>query len=158
MVDVHTGYSAASLIQTREMDEAARQLEVAWINVHGAPSIISGDIEFFNSRFAEALRYFSIQFEPRPARRHNKLGVVERMISVVRVLLQRLLKDASKSSVCVVASVERKEVVSRAVYLSNIFYSSKTLRSFEMAPGYTPSLVGLPQAKQSAEIITAHNE
>ena len=29
MVDFHTGYSAASLMQTREMDEAARQLEVA---------------------------------------------------------------------------------------------------------------------------------
>ena len=108
MVEVHTGYSAASLMQTREMYEAARQLEVAWINVHDAPSIISGDIEFFNSHFADALRYFSIQFEPRPARRHNKLGVVERKNEVVRVVLQRLLKDASKSLVCVVASVERK--------------------------------------------------
>ena len=77
-VDIRTGYSAASLMQTREMDEAARQLEVAWIKVHGAPSIVSGDIEFFNSRFADALWYFSIQFEPLPARRHNKLGVVER--------------------------------------------------------------------------------
>ena len=49
-------------------------------------------------------------------------------------------------------------MVSRAVYLSNILYGSKTLSSFEMACGYTPSVVGLPQAKLSAEIITEHNE
>ena len=92
MVDVHTGYSPASLMQTHEMDEAAPQLEVACINVHGAPSIISGDIQFFNSGFADALGYFSIQFEARPERRQNKLGVVERKNAVVRVLLQRHLK------------------------------------------------------------------
>lgn len=56
MDDVNTGYSAASLVETREMDDATRQLQVACINVHGAPSIVCGDIEFFKSRFGDVLK------------------------------------------------------------------------------------------------------
>ena len=44
------------------------------------------------------------------------------------------------------------------MYHSNILYGSKTLSSFEVARGYTPPLVGLPQAKLSADLITVHNE
>lgn len=56
MADVNTFYSATPLVETREVDEAARQLKVPQINVHGAPSMMYGDIEFFNHRFGDALR------------------------------------------------------------------------------------------------------
>ena len=67
MVHVHTAYSAASLMPSREMSQVAQQLEVKWINVHGAPLTMSGGVEFFNTRFSDALSYFDIKFEPRPA-------------------------------------------------------------------------------------------
>lgn len=76
------------------MDEAARQLEYTWINVHGAPKTVCGDLEFFNSTFFNALRYFGCAFQPRPARRNNKLGVVERKNSVLRITAQRIHHDA----------------------------------------------------------------
>ena len=38
-------------------------------------------------------------------------------------------------------------ILSRATYLSNVLYGGRTLSSFEMARGYTPSIAGLPQSK-----------
>lgn len=105
-------------METREIDEAAQQLEVARINVHGAFCIVSGDIEIFNSRFGDALKYFSVQFELRPARHNNELGIVERNNAVGRVFIGRLLKDAFNSSQFVTDAMQRKELFSRAVYLS----------------------------------------
>ena len=145
-------------MQTRQMDEAGQQLEIAWINIHGAPSTISGYIEFFSFHFGDALRYFAIEFEPRPVRRHDKLDVVEQKNAVVRVLIQSFLKNTSNSSVCVDDSVERKDVVSRAVYLSKTFYGNKTLSSIEMTQCHTLLIVSLPQSKLSADLITAYNE
>ena len=160
MVDVHTAYSAASLMSSREMSQVAHQLAVKWINVHGAPLTMSGEVEFFNTRFSDALRYFDIKFEPLPALLHNKPGVVERNNVVVRVLIQRgqRLKDSAHFSRTRSEASGRDEILSRAVYLSNILYGIKTLSSFEMTRGYTPALVGLPQIKLSAELITAHTE
>ena len=158
IVDVHTGLSAAHLMPSREMTLSARALEVNWINIHGSPAVVSADPEFFNSRFAEALRYFNIQFQPRPARRHNKLGVVERKKSVVRTIIQRLLKDADYFHPSRDRKPEQEDILSRAVYLSNILYGSQSMSSFELARGYTPALVSLPQAKVPSKLLLAYNE
>jgi len=75
------------------MDEAMKTLEIIWINLHGPPNTISADPEFLN-KFANPLNYFNIGFEPTPARRHNKIGVVERKNGVLRLIVQKILKDA----------------------------------------------------------------
>jgi len=155
MTDVHTGFSVTSLQPTREMDIAAKAFELKWINNHGAPEVVSGDVEFLNSKFSSSLRYFHIMFEARPARRHNKLGVVERKNAVVRLIVQRFSKDAEFFNGCVVA---KEELLSRATYLSNILYGSKMLSSFELVRGYTPQLAGLPQCQVSTDLMAAHEE
>lgn len=110
--------------------------------MHSAP-LVCGEIEFFNTHFSVFLRYFDIKFEPHPTGRHSQLGVVERKNAVVRILIQRLLKNAAHFSLTRGGTTGREEVLYHAVYLSNILYGSKTLRSFEMTRGYTPALFGL---------------
>ena len=100
---------------TREMRLSTRALEVNWINVHSSPAIVSADVEFFNSKFADSLRYFDIDFQPRTAPLHNKLGFVERENSVVRKLIQRLLVDASYFDGGQETHSEQEDILSRAV-------------------------------------------
>jgi len=50
--------------------------------------VVSRDPGFFNKKFAESVNYFGSKFEARPARRHNKLGVLERKNAVVRLITQ----------------------------------------------------------------------
>lgn len=59
---------------------------------------VSGDIGFFSQKFFDALRYFGIKFEPRPARPQKNLGVVQQKNAILRTLVQRLLNDASHFS------------------------------------------------------------
>lgn len=156
-VDVSTAFSAAQLMDSREMDNAVRSFESQWINIHGAPTHVSADVEFLN-KFAKQLHYFGIKFKPTPARRHNKLGVVERKNSVVRLLIQRLVKDGSYASASRAVSITPDELLSRATYLSNILYGSKLLSSFELARGYTPSISGLPASNLTEQLVEAHHE
>lgn len=129
VVSVSTGYSAPKLALSREMDKAMEALEEIWINLHGPPSFLSTDVEFLN-KFAEELKYFGIMFKAHPARRHNKLGVVERKNSVVRLLFQRLLKDAKDAVNRRNVHIHHAELISRATFLSNLIFGGKLLSSF----------------------------
>lgn len=157
VVDTSTGYSATRLCDTRYMDEAMVSLEEIWIHIHGSPRSLSADPEFLN-KFTKDLNYYHIQFIPVPARRHNKIGVVERKNSVLRMLVQKLLKDAEYARKTRSVSVSVKEILSRGTFLSNILYGNKMLSSFELARGYTPALVGLPQSPLSSALIDSHHE
>ena len=158
IVDTHTALSVAAIVPSRKMEVAARQFEYKWINVHGAPKIVSGDLEFLNTTFLNAIRYFGCEFEQRPARRHNKLGVVERKNSIIRVMAQRVHSDAKFFSVSKGSEFMLEDILSRATYLANILYGSKALSSFEMARGYKPSITGLPKIKLTDDILEAHEE
>lgn len=110
--------------------------------------------------------YFSIEFNATPARRHNKTGGVERKHAVARALCLCLKQDArctishpsGSSSAAPFHTIIVAEVLSRATYLSNILYGSRTLSSFEMAKGYTPSIVGIPKSPLCNSLITDHQE
>ena len=158
IVDSHTGFSVAAVVPSRRMEEAARQFEYRWVNVHGAPSVVAEDLEFLNPTFMNAIRYFGCEFQQRPARRHNKLGIVERKNSVIRIMAQRIHNDARYFSAARSSDFLLEDVISRATYLSNILYGSKSLSSFEMAREYTPAITGLPQIKLSEDIIEAYEE
>ena len=166
LVDVHTGFSATALVPTRDIDIAARTIEKIWVNIHGAPAKLSGDPEFMNKKFARLMERFSVTVEPRPARRHQKIGVVERKNAVVRTLVQRILHDVDFVNKALLgidpADQDKNElhshILSRATYLSNVLYGSRTLSSFEMVRGYTPSISGLPQSRITEIMTCAHQE
>ena len=158
MVDVGTGFSATVLMTSRDLDEAARFVELHWFNVHGPPRIVSGDPEMFKGSFKELLSRHYCKFDPRPARRHNKIGSVEAANNSLRVFVQRLLLDAEYARNTTGTRFSDYEILSRATFLSNVLYGSKKLSSFELARGYSPSICGTPQAPVSDALLQAHYE
>ena len=161
MVDVHTGFSATALPGCRDINVAARAMESVWFSTHGAPTKLSGDPEFLNNKFKKAMDRFGIMIEQRAARRHQKIGTVERKNSILRRLVQCITKDVEfLNAMGSTQSVDdnKQAILSRATFLSNVLYGSKKLSSFEMARGYTPSLCGLPKSRLASKMQKAHEE
>lgn len=169
IIDVSTSYSECVLLPTREIPDVISALKRRWFHIHGAPSNLSGDIEFTRSSdFTNFLKYFFVNLAPRPARRHNKNGSVEAKHGIIRRLLLRFLKDASASGVNVTSSgistspapsspdITISDLLARACFLSNVLYGGKPLSAFEQVRGYTPSLAGLPQLPVSPVLFDAH--
>ena len=150
MRDRGTGYSEIEALPSRDLDDAAVSLDRTWLSRHGAPGTISGDQEFNKGAFKRLLKAHDILFEARPARRHNKVGSVERNNAVLRVILDRIAQDCDELTV--------SSVIARASFLSNLFSGSKLASSFEQARGYTPGICGLRGALVSPELIRAHEE
>ena len=153
IIDMSTGYSCTFLMETREMEYVERELEIHWINHHCPPAVMSGDPEFRADVFIKFLKYYRIRYESRPARRHNKIGVVESKNAVIRTISQILLKDSEYFTINRSTHASWKEILSRARYLSNILYGGKRISGFEMVRGYTPSISGFPKCRVSMELI-----
>ena len=165
LVDVGTGLSATSLVPSRDIDVAAKTIEKIWFNIHGPPAKLSGDPEFVNGKFSELMKRFSVTVEPRPARRHQKIGVVERKHAVVRTLAQRILKDVEFVENAVHGNAMdcdepdlNAHILSRATFVSNVLYGSRKVSSFNLSRGYTPAIGGLPQTKVEEDLIRAYQE
>lgn len=73
-----TDYSETENVKGRSIDTSAKLFDRMWISRHGAPRFVGGDSEFDKAPFKELLRMHDIQWKPRPARRHNQVGMVER--------------------------------------------------------------------------------
>lgn len=78
ITDAGTGYSAAQIVQNKNMNLIVEKLDCMWMCMHGAPHSVSADDEYNRKQLTNFLRSHDIQFKPRPARRHNKIGIVER--------------------------------------------------------------------------------
>lgn len=139
------------------MDTTVAAFETVWTNQHVPPIYVSADVEFLN-KFSKEIHYFSVKFKPVPARRHNKLGVVERKDAVVRILIDRLSNDSQHALASRRIQEPQHEILSRDTYLSNIHYGSKLLSSFELARGYTPLILGIPKSPISDECFIAYQE
>ena len=85
------------------------------------------DPEFNNSHFLAMLRGHGVTAEPRPARRHNKLGRDKRKHRIIKLILSRL----------VLTYLEETDVwlVNFAAFLSNIFSEGQRASAFELARG-----------------------
>ena len=158
IIDMSTGYSCTVLMETREIEYVARKLEIHWINHHGPPAVMSGDLEFRADVFIKFLKYYKIRYESRPARRHTKIRVFESKNEVIRTISQRLLKDFEYFTINRSTHESWEENLPRATYLSNILYGGKRISSFEMVRGYTPSISRLPKCRVSTELIEAHHK
>ena len=142
-----TGYSEVEVVDRRDMSAAAVAFDRMWISRHGAPRSVGGDPEFDKARFKVLLAQHSIKWKPRPARRHNKVGTVERKNGVIKNIMQRLSIAMPELSV--------ETLAARSCFLSNVFAGSRIASSFEMARGYTPAIAGLRQTVVSPDIVHA---
>lgn len=61
-----------------------------WMNRHEVPSQMSGDDEFNKPIMIIGCNIRGIQFKPRPTRRHNKTGLIERKNRTLKTVLERL--------------------------------------------------------------------
>lgn len=78
MVDVGTTYAEGGLVEARNMEVSWECIECVWICSHCQSRAISGGDEFNNRQFTKRLQSREATFYPRPARRSNKIGIVER--------------------------------------------------------------------------------
>lgn len=117
-----------------EVTVALKAFEHTWINPHEPSQYISADLEFIN-KFETEVNYFGIVFKPTSARRHDKFGVLKRNNSVIGLLVQRILQDASHAEKIHIDTVSETEILSRATFLSNPPEEWKALSSSELARG-----------------------
>lgn len=148
VADTGTGYSEVKLVNTRRADEMITVLDEIWFYTHGVPVLLSGDDEFNRKPVRDALEERTIGFKPRPTRRHNKCGIIERKNGTIKRVLDRIVKADSASSAAT--------LVKKACFISNCLHGSKILSSFELARGYAPSIVGNPARKIPPDVLHAH--
>jgi len=156
--DKASGFSATRFVTSRDMEIAVTHFRRMWIDVHGPPRTVSGDPEFNNSRFKRALTEEGIKFEARPARRHNKIGVVEARHNSLRLICLRLFKDAEHYRAARGITIPPADLLSKATFLANALRGNSKLSSFELARGYQPAFIGLPQTGVSKELFDAYRE
>lgn len=150
IVDVGTGFSEIKIVDTRRADRLIEELDAIWICAHGAPEALSGDDEFNRAPIRSALQIRGIRFKPRPSRRHNKCGIIERKNGTIKRILERLVKADGVSNVNI--------LLARACFLSNCMYGSKLMSAFELAKGYTPSVMGNPSKLIPHDVLEAHKQ
>ena len=150
MTDTGTNFTEIVRCESREAQTMINAIETVWIYRHGAPAAISADDEYNRTAVCQFLRAHNIEFKPRPTRRHNKTGIVERKNATIKAIINKLDDEPSNAT--------SETILKRAAFLSNLFSGNKLLSSFELARGYRPSVVGLPQTVVTQELLDAHKE
>lgn len=90
-----------------------------------------------------------MKFKPRPYRRHNKVGIIERKNGTIKRIIEKLQNDEG-------ANEDAVRMAQKAIFLSNVFSGSKLLSSFELSREYTPSLVASGSRGINPEFLQAH--
>lgn len=148
ITDTGTGYTELAIAPDRSMSTIIQLIEREWTRHHGAPSTISSDDQYNKSALRTYLSTHNIEFKPRRARRHDKLGIVGRNIGVVKAILGKLTDEANQ--------ISPEVLLSRVAFLSNLFSGNRLLSSFELARGYSPSVFGIPTRHVSKDLLQAH--
>ena len=157
VIDVSTRWSETEIIASRELDTVRRSFEYIWVFRHGAPRAVSGDNEFFKGEFDQMLSTHSIESRPRPARRPNKNGIVERRNGVIKKLMSTLVRDDDTLTHITGRRRSSKEILQQATFLGHQLYGGAILSSFERTRGYQPSLLGIGPLYVSKSIFEAFN-
>jgi hypothetical protein len=158
-VDTRTSFSLVRLCQNGDLELLASTFEREWVHGHGPPAEVSGDQEFAQGYFQDMLRRHKIAFREQGARRHNKMGVVERGNGVLKDFVKRLVLDIQSQvagSATIVFTVP--QIVSQATYFKNMLVGNKVLSAFEQCRGYQPSLCDLNICFVTPERVAAHDE
>ena len=150
MTDRGTGWSETRIVPNQSVLTMQRNVEQFWICLHGAPQAFSADDAYDKPGFHTFLRQYSIVYKSRPSRRHNKLGTVERKNGTIKAIIGKLDSD--------ITDADAETVVARAEFLSTLFSGSRKLSSFQLAKGYSPSILGIPSSRVTPELLNAHKE
>lgn len=123
------------------------------MNRHGAPVSISRDEELAATQKRVSKFFLAsshIKFKPRPVRSHSNVVIAERNHGTIKKVLQKLQYDNTYA--------EDSTILSRATFLRNIFAGSHMQSSFELAIGFSPSVLGIPGRLVTEQIIVAHRD
>lgn len=96
-VDGGTGLSENLIVPARCARFMSDGLEEMWINRHGAPASFVSDFEFDTKHMNSFLALHSIKNQPRPVRRHDKTGIVERQHRTLKVIFKRIQTEKTSS-------------------------------------------------------------
>ena len=103
----------------------ANQLKQLWLLRHGAPKFFSSDVESEKRAMRTFLAAHEIERRPRPVRRYNETGIVERKIRTLKSIFERIQLEKTDAS--------DATVLYRETFFSNVFAGSSTLSSFELS-------------------------
>lgn len=78
ITDMGTSFTEGSIINRKAAEATSKAIENLWILKHGASSSMWADEEFNRNKFKSLMQTHGIIFKPRPTRRRNKTGAVER--------------------------------------------------------------------------------
>lgn len=145
-----TAYGERILVPNTSAQSIIAAFEQFWLYRHGAPKYFGADQEFNSAAFDTFLRTHSIQFFPRPARSSHKSGRVERNNAVFKLVFDRISRELTSASL--------PALIHRASFLTNMFHGNATLSSFQLARGYSPSVIGIPSTIVPQSLLDAHIE
>ncbi len=95
------------------------------------------------------MRQASVKLLPIPARRHNK-NVFESKHKVLRDIYTRISYEDKDTSPDL--------LIQRMFRISNLLYGNDCLNAYELAHGYTPSLLVGERVPVSTDLWKAHDE
>lgn len=150
IIDLGTRYGERAIATTQSAENMTNMLETEWLYHHGAPGKFSADPEFCRPFMERFLNAHSIELKPRPSRSPAKNGRIERNNGTLKRILSKLSKESITSL--------PHTLVAKASFLTNLFHGNATLSSFQLARGYSPSILGMPNSDVSQELLDAHIE
>ena len=148
ITETSTSYTETLIVQNKEMYTIVEKLEAIWICAHGAPRNFSADDDYYRRKLINFLRVHDNKFKPRPAPRHNKIGILVRKNGTLKDIIRKLGTD--------ITTAQPDTSFARATFLSNMFSGSRLMSSFEQARGYSPSILGLPRTYVTQELLEEH--
>ena len=151
-VDLSISYSKLGLLRHRSIPHILSVFERIWIHANGKSMNVVMGSEFHKEVVSTWFSKRDIKLSPIPARRHNKVGVVERKNRVVKDVLERLDSDPNYDGY----SFESR--LSLTEFISNVMYGNQVASSFEMARGFTPGIGGLAPQPIPNTIRVAYEE
>lgn len=116
------------------------------------------DPEFKNDYVRDMLKIHRRTILPCPARRHNKIGIAESNHLFTQLFTERLYKDAGINHTVQAVKISNEEILSRAVFIKNMFYGIRLLSRFEQAKGYSSALTRILQFLISKDLVKYHYE
>lgn len=87
---------------------------------------------------------------PHPAPRHNKVGFLEQKNGLIKTILRKISLDPSKCTLM--------NLVSRAIFLSNILSGNSILSSFQLVYVYQPAILGLSRSIYPENLLEAYKK
>lgn len=150
IIDTGTKYGERVIAKDHSGETMINLIETAWFYHHGTPKSFSADPEFCKRFLSRFLQTHAITLNARPSRSSHKNGRVERNNGVFKNILARLSKEKTSAS--------GATLIARASFMANLFHGSSTLSAFQLARGYSPSVIGIPSSVVPEYMLEAHIE